>query len=209
MHPTMTPTRPAPPLSPPCSILLLAGGRGSRMGGRDKGLVTWQGRPLIAHVQATVRPFSDDLIISCNRNVEQYRPYADRLVADEQADFPGPMAGVLAGLAVARHPWLLVLACDAPRIDGALIQALLDARPAAPLSPLMVQQDGQWQPMFSLIPTALAARLRTAWERGERSLLRALAAHGLKPLPCAADDPRLSNFNTPELLSEAGPKPLA
>lgn len=209
MHTTMTPTRSAPTASTPCSILLLAGGRGSRMGGQDKGLVTWHGQPLIAHVQKVVRPFSDDLIISCNRNAEQYRPYADRLVADEQEDFPGPLAGVLAGLAVARHPWLLVLACDAPRIDSALIQALLDARAAHAPHPLMVQQAGYWQPMFSLIPTVLAASLRQAWNLGERSLLRALAPHGLSALPCAVDDPRLSNFNTPELLSETDSGPLA
>ncbi|MEX5607794.1 molybdenum cofactor guanylyltransferase MobA, partial [Pseudomonas protegens] len=91
---------------------------------------------------------------------------------------------------------------------AALIQALLDAR-GNDARPVMVQQAGQWQPMFSLIPTALLGDLRQAWDNGERSLLRALAAHGLRPLPCAADDPRLSNFNTPELLSEAGPKPLA
>ncbi|AGL85534.1 molybdenum cofactor guanylyltransferase MobA [Pseudomonas protegens] len=204
----MTPTQPTSACSLPCSILLLAGGRGSRMGGQDKGLVAWRGQPLIAHVQAVVRPLSDDLIISCNRNAERYRAYADRLVEDGQKDFPGPLAGVLAGLATARHPWLLVLACDAPQIDAALIQALLDAR-GNDTRPVMVQQAGQWQPMFSLIPTALLGDLRQAWDNGERSLLRALAAHGLRPLPCAADDPRLSNFNTPELLSEAGPKPLA
>jgi len=127
MRPTMTSTQPAPAASLPCSILLLAGGRGARMGGQDKGLVTWHGQPLIAHVQAVVRPFTDDLIISCNRNAERYRAYADRLVEDPQKDFPGPLAGVLAGLAAARHPWLLVLACDAPQIDAALIQALLQA----------------------------------------------------------------------------------
>ncbi|MCE4057142.1 molybdenum cofactor guanylyltransferase MobA [Pseudomonas sp. Au-Pse12] len=204
----MTSTQPAPAASLPCSILLLAGGRGARMGGQDKGLVTWYGQPLIAHVQAVVRPFTDDLIISCNRNAERYRAYADRLVEDPQKDFPGPLAGVLAGLAAARHRWLLVLACDAPQIDAALIQALLQAR-APQEQPLMVQQAGQWQPMFSLIPRRLLGELRQAWDNGERSLLRALAAHGLQPLPCAADDPRLSNFNTPELLSEAGPKPLA
>ena len=97
----------------------------------------------------------------------------------------GAFAGVLAGLAVARHPWLLVLACDAPRIDSALIQALLDARAAHALHPLMVRQAGYWQPMFSLIPTVLAASLRQAWHLGERSLLRALAPHGLSALPCA------------------------
>lgn len=200
----MTPTQPAHATSLPCSILLLAGGRGLRMGGRDKGLVPWQGRPLIAHVHDVVRPLSDDLIISCNRNAEQYRPYADQLEADAQQDFPGPLAGVLAGLARARHPWLLVLACDAPRIDNALLHALLDAR-ADDGQTVMVQQDGQWQPMFSLLPTARLGDLRQAWDQGERSLLRALRVHGLTPLHCATDDPRLSNFNSPELLSETPP----
>ncbi|POA50851.1 MULTISPECIES: molybdenum cofactor guanylyltransferase MobA [unclassified Pseudomonas] len=200
----MTPTRPAIATPLPCSILLLAGGRGLRMGGRDKGLVPWRGRPLIAHVHDVVRPLSDDLIISCNRNAEQYRPYADQLVADAQQDFPGPLAGVLAGLAQARHPWLLVLACDAPCIDGALIEALWQARSAGE-QPVMVQQGGQWQPMFSLLPTRLLGDLRQAWDQGERSLLRALRVQGLTPLHCAADDPRLSNFNSPELLSETPP----
>jgi molybdopterin-guanine dinucleotide biosynthesis protein A len=195
----MTTTRPATASSAPCSVLLLAGGRGARMGGRDKGLMPWQGKPLIAHVQATVRPFSDDLIVSCNRNANRYRAYADQLVEDPQKDFPGPLAGVLAGLAVARHPWILVLACDAPKIDAALIEAMLAAR-TAPRRPVMVQQAGQWQPMFSLIPKTLLASLQHAWSQGERSLLRALLQHRPQALACASDDPRLSNFNTPERL---------
>ena len=87
-----------PDALPPCSILILAGGRGQRMGGRDKGLVDWQGEPLVAHVQRVVRPLSDDLVISCNRNQQAYRAYADQLVGDAEADYPGPLAGVIAGL---------------------------------------------------------------------------------------------------------------
>lgn len=79
---------------PPCSILLLAGGRGQRMGGRDKGLIEWQGLPLIAHLHRLVRPLTDDLIVSCNRNQERYAAYADRLVSDDSRDFPGPLAGI-------------------------------------------------------------------------------------------------------------------
>ncbi|WP_154218484.1 NTP transferase domain-containing protein, partial [Pseudomonas syringae] len=60
---------------PPCSILLLAGGRGQRMGGRDKGLIEWQGKALIEHLHALTRPLTDDLIISCNRNIERYAQY--------------------------------------------------------------------------------------------------------------------------------------
>ena len=86
-----------------CSILLLAGGRGQRMGGQDKGLVRWQGQPLIAYAQRVTRPLTDDLIISCNRNHEQYTRLADQLVCDGNDDFAGPLAGIRAGLAVARH----------------------------------------------------------------------------------------------------------
>ena len=186
---------------PPCSILLLAGGRGQRMGGQDKGLVQWRGRPLIAHVHEVVRPLTDDLIISCNRNHALYQLYADHLVADPQADFPGPMAGVLAGLAQARHDRLLVLACDAPMIDRALLEQLMQAGGSPPIA-AMVRQDGQWQPMFSLIPRNLLAALQAQWQQGERSLLRALLSHDLYPVECAAEDPRLCNFNTLELLRQ-------
>lgn len=93
-----------PAATPPCSILLLAGGRGQRMGGQDKGLLPWQGKPLIAHIQAVVRPLTDDLIISCNRNQDHYRPFADQLVSDAQADFPA--AGRRAGGACSGTPSL-------------------------------------------------------------------------------------------------------
>ncbi|MGE8481561.1 MAG: molybdenum cofactor guanylyltransferase MobA [Pseudomonas sp.] len=203
----MTLTCPSDVSSGPCSVLLLAGGRGARMGGRDKGLLLWKDKPLIAHLHAVVRPFTNDLIISCNRNEERYRLYADQLVGDSQKDFPGPLAGVLAGLAVAQYPWLLVLACDAPNIDAPLIKALLEARRAFDTA-LMVRQAGQWQPMFSLIPKALLPGLQQDWDEGERSLLRALLKRDPMALTCAADDPRLSNFNTPELLSDTQYLPI-
>lgn len=185
----------------PCSVLLLAGGQGRRMGGQDKGLLPWQGRPLIAHMHAVVRALSDDLIISCNRNQTAYRPYADQLTGDAEPGFPGPLAGVLAGLAVARHDWLLVLACDTPRVDRALLDEML-ALAEAGGQPVMVRQGVHWQPMFSLIPCARLGELQQAWQAGERSLLRALLTQPLVALDCAEDDERLSNFNTPERLTD-------
>ncbi|QBF26624.1 molybdenum cofactor guanylyltransferase MobA [Pseudomonas tructae] len=187
------------PAAAPCSILILAGGRGQRMGGQDKGLLYWQGQPLVAHIHAVVRPLSDDLIISCNRNQERYRPYADQLVGDTEADFPGPLAGVLAGLAVARHDWLLVLACDAPLIDQALILELMNLANDRQ-EPAMIRQGGYWQPMFSLIPCALRADFQQAWEEGDRGVQRTLRKHPVRALECAEGDRRLSNFNTPDLL---------
>jgi len=69
------------------------------MGGADKGLLEWRGRPLVAWVAAVARPLTDDLIISCNRNAECYAGFADRVVADAAPDYPGPLAGIRAGMA--------------------------------------------------------------------------------------------------------------
>lgn len=188
---------PVVPTLPCCSVLLLSGGRGQRMGGRDKGLLDWHGRPLISWLHELVRPLSDDLIISCNRNAEQYAPFADRLVQDDDTDFQGPLAGIRAGLQIARHPQLLVLPCDAPLLDRPLLEALLSK---SGVQPVVVRQGEYWEPLFSVIPKALGAALEEAWQAGERSPQRWL--RGLTPtaLECPANDPRLANLNTPELL---------
>jgi len=190
---------------PACSVLLLSGGRGSRMGGRDKGLIEWQGRPMIAWLHDLVRPLTDDLIISCNRNSERYAAWADRLVQDDDHEFQGPLAGIRAGLAVMRQPYLLILPCDAPVLDRALLQSLLQMAAAHPGLPVMVRRGEQWEPLFSCLPRACAPALEQAWQRGERSPRRVLLSLGAVPLPCAEDDPRLANLNTPELLSAMPP----
>lgn len=184
---------------PACSMLILAGGRGQRMGGRDKGLIEWQGAPLVAHVQRVVRPLSDDLVISCNRNQDAYRAYADQLVGDAEADYPGPLAGVIAGLKVARQEWVVLLACDAPLVDRGLIDDLRRLAVAND-GAAMVRQGGYWQPMFSVLPRRVLPVLEQAWASGERSLQKALLREPVHGLECAEGDRRLSNFNSPELL---------
>ncbi|CAI3787885.1 Molybdenum cofactor guanylyltransferase [Pseudomonas sp. MM227] len=185
---------------PPCSVLLLAGGRGQRMGGRDKGLIDWHGRPLIEHLQQRVRPVTDDLIISCNRNYPRYAAFADRLVHDDSSDFPGPLAGILAGLAAARHPLLLVLPCDVPGVDEALLDAMRHAQQTHPTQPLMVRQGEFWEPLLCIVGKVHQPLVRQAWDAGERSPRKVLLALNAQPLQCAENDPRLANFNTPQLL---------
>ncbi|MDT4850923.1 Molybdenum cofactor guanylyltransferase [compost metagenome] len=188
---------------PPCSILILSGGRGQRMGGRDKGLLEWHGRPLIAWLHERVRPLTDDLIISCNRNAERYAAWADQLVQDDSPDYPGPLAGIRAGLAVARHEQVLVLPCDAPRVDDALIASLLRA---AGERPVMLRQGKFWEPLFCVLPRALLPVLDAGWQAGERSPQRILRQLDLVAVDCPEGDPRLANLNTPELLGDTPPK---
>lgn len=188
--------------SPPsCSILLLAGGRGQRMGGQDKGLLQCQGEPLIAHLHRQTRALSDDLIISCNRNPERYALYADQLVHDDEGGFPGPLAGIRAGLKVARYPSLLVLPCDVPQIDSSLLDSMLSEASQHPDKPLMVRHGEHWEPLLCVIPVALAPAFEQAWSEGERSPGRIMRALHATALQCPANDIRLANLNTPELLS--------
>ncbi|VVM94764.1 molybdenum cofactor guanylyltransferase MobA [Pseudomonas fluorescens] len=186
---------------PPCSILLLAGGRGQRMGGQDKGLIEWHGEPLIAHLHRKTRLLSDDLIISCNRNLEKYAPYADQLVHDEDGDFPGPLAGMRAGLRAARHAHLLVLPCDVPRIDATLLHSMRETARQHPDKPLMLRHGEHWEPLLCIIPVALREAFESAWNDGERSPGRLMRKLGATALQCPDNDPRLANLNTPELLS--------
>lgn len=184
-----------------CSILLLAGGRGQRMGGQDKGLVMWRGEPLISHVQRSARPFTDDLIISCNRNHEQYALYADQVINDGNDHFEGPLAGIRTGLSVARHSHLLVLPCDVPGVDGPLITALMQTASACPAAPVMVRQGRYWEPLLCVIPVARAQDIEAAWQSGERSPRQILLELNAQTVQCAEDDARLSNFNTPQTLN--------
>lgn len=184
---------------PALSILLLAGGRGQRMGGVDKGLVAWRGKPLIAHLHQLTRPLTDDLIISCNRNHEVYAPYADQLVSDGNTDFHGPLAGIRAGLAVARHGWLLVLPCDAPLVDRPLLEAMRGLA-AQTQAPLMLRRGAQWEPLFSLLPVSIGPAVEQAWQAGKRSPRQVFEGQGAVYLDLAEDDARLANLNTPQLL---------
>ncbi len=193
---------PASNARPTCSVLLLSGGRGLRMGGRDKGLLEWRGRPLIAWLHDLTRPLSDDLIISCNRNTERYAPYADQLVADQDQDFQGPLAGIRAGMAAARHEQMLVLPCDAPLVDPALIESLLAH---AGSRPVVIRQGNYWQPLFCLLPTQLKGDLEHAWQSGERSPQRWFGKLAPIAVDCALDDARLANLNTPETLAHGIP----
>ncbi len=175
------------------------------MGGKDKGLVEWHGQPLVAWPHRIARPLTDDLLVSCNRNQQHYAAFADRLVGDDQPDFPGPLAGIRAGLAAARHRWLMVLPCDAPLIDEALLTQLYAKAQAEPGSPVMARQGTQWEPLFCIVPVDLAPDVERAWQAGERSNRNILLALQARALDLGMDDPRLANLNSPELLSTQTP----
>ncbi len=106
------------------TLIILAGGKGSRMGGADKGLMTLEGKPLVAHLLEHLQPRPARIIISANRNPSSYRHWADQVVEDLRPGFPGPMAGLEAALTAASG-LCLCLPCDLVQPPSTLAADLL------------------------------------------------------------------------------------
>ncbi|WP_345811197.1 molybdenum cofactor guanylyltransferase MobA [Paraburkholderia sp. PREW-6R] len=166
--------------------LLLAGGRGTRMGGVDKGLQTLRGRPLASHMLERLAPQTGALLVSANRHVDIYTrlgaPFGARVVADTLPDFPGPLAGLLAGLNNAETDYLLSTPCDTPRFPSDLAARLAEAlelNAADIATAATVDTDGQISPhpVFALLRTSLADDLATFLHAGERKVRAWYARH--------------------------------
>jgi len=107
--------------------LILAGGAGMRVGGADKGLIEWRGRPLIAHVSERLKPQVGELLVSCNRNNEDYASYGNRTVRDNIPGYQGPLAGICAAAPMIKTPLLAVCPCDSPAIPENMVFVLASA----------------------------------------------------------------------------------
>ena len=195
----------APPSRDAITGLILAGGRGQRLGGVDKGLQPWRGRPLVDHAIAWLAPQVGAILISANRHAADYASRAARVLADASDDFPGPLAGVLAGLRAAATPWLAVVPCDSPSLPLDLVerlaQGLGDGRGA------VVQRDlgaagVRLEPVCCLLSTALADDLAAYLADGGRKVEGWLSRHAT---PVRFDRPgdaaAFVNINTPDDLA--------
>ncbi|ACC70005.1 molybdenum cofactor guanylyltransferase MobA [Paraburkholderia phymatum] len=166
--------------------LLLAGGRGMRMGGADKGLQTLHGEPLALHVMRRLAPQAASLLISANRHRERYAelgaPFHATVIADTLPDFPGPLAGLLAGLRAASTPFVLSAPCDTPSLPADLAERLasaLDAHKSNIATVTTRDADGNLSihPVFALVRTSLADDLEGFLQAGERKVRTWYARH--------------------------------
>jgi len=107
------------------SCIILAGGEGKRVGGVDKGLLEYRGKPLIEHVIEKVSPQVDDIVISANRNTKRYQLYSQKVITDESEQYLGPLAGINAALTHCQHDRVLIVACDTPFLPSDIIHRFL------------------------------------------------------------------------------------
>lgn len=181
--------------------IVLAGGRGRRMGGADKGLLPLKGRPLVAHVAERLAPQVGSLLINANRNRDDYARLGWPVIEDLLPGQAGPLAGLQAGLAACATPWLAAVPCDAPRLPADLVPRLAAAlaqRPgalaAAPFA------DGRLQSAFLLCRRECLPPLAGFLAAGGRKLEDWLRSVAVVEVPFA-DGAAFANLNTPEELA--------
>jgi molybdopterin-guanine dinucleotide biosynthesis protein A len=152
--------------------LILAGGRGSRMGGVDKGLQPYQGLPLVRHALNRLAPQVHSLMINANRNLMEYAAMGVPVWPDELPDFPGPLAGMVAGLRHCPTPYLATVPCDTPLFPLDLVARLAAGlvQNAADMATAYTRAGDQLfpQPVFCLMKVSLLDRLREFILSGER-----------------------------------------
>jgi molybdenum cofactor guanylyltransferase len=152
------------------TAVILAGGRGRRMGGSDKGLVELEGRPLIAHVLNVIAPQVGTVLINANRNAKQYEAFGYPVVSDALDGFQGPLAGFASAMAAATTPYILTLPCDGPLVPPDYAARMMHTL-EIPGSEIAVAHDGnRMQPVYALLPVRLMADLEGFLAQGDRKI---------------------------------------
>jgi molybdenum cofactor guanylyltransferase len=192
--------------------LILAGGRGSRMGGVDKGLQTYQGGPLAMHALMRLAPQVGEVMINANRNLGAYESLGVPVWPDALPDFAGPLAGFLCGLEHCETAYLVTVPCDSPRFPLDLVERLAQALEAnnADIAMAATLEDGvvRTQPVFCLMKSELIESLVRFTQAGERKIDRWTALHHCVDV-VFDDAPAFANANTVAELHSLQQKPAA
>lgn len=187
--------------------IVLAGGKGSRMGGTDKGLQNFNGTPLALHallrLQMQDGGLVGDQMINANRNLAAYEAFGVPVWPDGITDFPGPLGGFLTGLERCETPFLLTVPCDVPRFPLDLARRLAAAfdDPATEIAMAVAPEDGalRTQPVFCLMRIDLMESLTAFTQGGGRKIDAWTAQHRTVEVPfnLPGDDPNaFRNANT-------------
>ena len=185
--------------------MVLAGGRGSRMGGVDKGLQNYRGMPLAMHALLRLMPQVGEIMINANRNLAAYESMGVPVWPDALPDYPGPLAGFLAGLERCETPYLVVVPCDSPLFPEDLVARLAGEFAEGDIEiAVAATRDGdglQAQPVFCMMRSEVMESLIRFTHDGQRKIDRWTASHRTRLVPF--DPPEaFANANTADELQQ-------
>ena len=205
-------TAPTAIAAPDITGLVLAGGRASRMGGVDKGLQTHRGMPMALYTLLRLQRQVGVVMVNANRNLAAYEAMGVAVWPDALPDYPGPLAGMLAGLEHCETPWLLTVPCDTPDFPDDLAARLGQAvvGQGADIAMAATREDGvlRNQPVFCLMRSMLMEDLMACLQAGERKIDRWTARH--RCVSVEFEDPvAFFNANTLDELRQLQQRPAA
>ena len=184
--------------------LILAGGKGRRMGGVDKGLKDFRGKPLVQWVIERLRPQVDTLLINANQNAEIYAGFGHPVIADWIGGFAGPLAGLQAGLAQATTPLLVTAPCDSPLLPRDLVSRLRTGLEANAAQVAVARTGDQPHPVFTLCRREVLAGLTAFLQGGGRKIDAWYASLAVAQVAFDDEADAFANINTLEELDSFG-----
>jgi len=179
------------------TAVILAGGKGSRMGGQDKGLVVYQGQTLIGHVITALKQQTQQIVINANRSREEYAAFGYPVVEDSLNDFQGPLAGFLACMSFVSTSYILTLPCDGPMLAADYLQRMMLAMNRSGCDIAIASDGERMQPVYALIPVSLHDDLQQYLSGGDRKIDLWYRQHSIELVDFSDQKSMFTNINSP------------
>lgn len=179
--------------------VVLAGGRATRMGGVDKGLLQIDGEAMVSRICRALHPQVGRLLVNVNRNNKQYaRLTGCQLVSDDVGDFAGPLAGIAAALAASESPYLVAVPCDSPFLAADLVGRLYHSLVESQSDIAMAMFEGRPQPVFVLLSRPLLPDLKRFLAEGGRKIIHWYYRYKVAEVDFSDRAEMFENINTPQ-----------
>lgn len=182
--------------------VVLAGGLARRMGGGDKGLILFVGKPLVSYSISAIEPVVDQVIINANRNHEEYLRFGYPVIADHNAAFDGPLAGLMSVMNQCESEFILTIPCDCPLIDAQILERMVDALESEPADCFVACDGHRIHPVVLLINRRLKDSLEQYLDSGQRKIDRWFKQHLWRQVDYSDRPGVFRNINTPEELAQ-------
>ena len=189
-------------MSQQITCVTLAGGRATRMGSVDKGLISLRNQPLIQHVISRLQPQTDEIFINANREIVQYEAFGLPVLQDETLDFLGPLAGMLLGLKHAKHELVLSVPCDSPLLPLDLVARLYSGMAESHMDIAVASSDGNAHPVFCLMKKSVLPSLIAFLDAGERKVSAWQKSQKYVEVDFSDCSEAFVNLNTPQDLAD-------
>lgn len=178
--------------------IVLAGGEGRRMGGVDKGLIEFQGKPMVSRAIESLKTQCETVLVNANRNLEAYHELGVGVVPDEIGEFFGPLAGMASAMRAVSTPYTLFAPCDSPMVTKQLGPRLF-AGLTAQGADIAVAHDGdRYHPVFALMKTSLVDSAFDFLHDGQRKIDRWFDSHTWIQVDFSDVAASFANINRPE-----------